>query len=43
MRAKEVLRERVAELAVSGAEKILQREIDVSAHAAMLATIKQDL
>ena len=43
MRAKEVLRERVAELAVSGAEKILQREIDVRAHAAMLATIKQDL
>ena len=42
-RAKEALRERVAELAVAGAEKILRREVDVSAHADMLAKIKQDL
>ena len=42
-RVKESLRERVAELAVAGAEKILRREVDVKAHAEMLASIKQDL
>jgi F-type H+-transporting ATPase subunit b len=42
-RAKEVLRERVAELAVAGAEKILCREIDTTAHADLLARIRQDL
>jgi F-type H+-transporting ATPase subunit b len=42
-RVKEALRERVAELAVAGAEKILRREIDARVHAEMLATIKQDL
>ena len=42
-RVKEDLRERVAELAVAGAEKILRREIDVAAHAEMLASIKQEL
>ena len=42
-RVKESLRERVAELAVAGAEKILRREIDAKVHADMLATIKQDL
>ena len=42
-RVKELLRERVAELAVAGAEKILRREIDVRAHADMLSAIKQDL
>jgi F-type H+-transporting ATPase subunit b len=42
-RVKELLRERVAELAVAGAEKILRREIDVKAHADMLAAIKEDL
>ena len=42
-RVKENLRERVAELAVAGAEKILRREIDAKAHASMLAAIKQDL
>ena len=42
-RVKESLRERVAELAVAGAEKILLREIDVKAHADMLAAIKKDL
>nr|WP_275983177.1 F0F1 ATP synthase subunit B [Propionivibrio soli] len=43
MRAKEDLRERVAELAVSGAEKILRREIDAKAHAEMLSSIGRDL
>ncbi|WP_153111993.1 F0F1 ATP synthase subunit B [Propionivibrio limicola] len=43
MRAKEALRERVAELAVAGAERILRREIDAKVHADLLATIKQDL
>ena len=33
----------VAELAVAGAEKILRREVDVAAHAEMLASIKQEL
>ena len=42
-RVKESLRERVAELAVAGAEKILRREVDAKAHADMLASIKQDL
>ncbi|MEI7614521.1 MAG: F0F1 ATP synthase subunit B [Betaproteobacteria bacterium] len=42
-RVKESLRERVAELAVAGAEKILLREIDVKAHGDMLAAIKKDL
>lgn len=42
-RIKESLRERVAELAVAGAEKILRREVDLKAHAEMLASIKQDL
>ena len=42
-RVKEDLRERVAELAVAGAEKILRREVDVAAHAEMLASIKQEL
>ena len=42
-RVKEDLRERVAELAVAGAEKILRREVDLAAHAEMLASIKQEL
>ena len=42
-RIRESLRERVAELAVAGAEKILRREVDAKAHADILATIKQDL
>ncbi len=42
-RAKEALRERVAELAVAGAEKILRREVNAQAHADLLAQIKQDL
>ncbi len=42
VRVKESLRERVAELAVAGAEKILRREIDAKVHADMLAAIKAD-
>jgi len=41
--AKEQLREQVAVLAVAGAEKILRREIDSKAHAALLAQLKQEL
>ena len=43
VRAKEELRARVAELAVSGAEKILRREIDAKANADILAAIQKDL
>ena len=43
MRVKETLRERVAELAVVGAEKILRREIDAKVHADLLTSIRQDL
>ena len=42
-RAKQQLRERVAELAVAGAEKILRKEINAAAHADMLTALKQDL
>jgi F-type H+-transporting ATPase subunit b len=42
-RAKQQLRERVAELAVAGAEKILRKEVNASVHAGMLAALKQDL
>jgi F-type H+-transporting ATPase subunit b len=42
-RAKQVLRERVAELAVAGAEKILRREINAGVHADMLTALKQEL
>ena len=42
-RAKESLRERVAELAVAGAEKILRREIDAKVHADILLAIEKDL
>ena len=43
VRAKEQLREQVASLVVSGAEKILRREINAQVHSDILATIKQDL
>jgi len=43
MRAKEQLREQVSALVVTGAEKILRREINAQAHADILAAIKQDL
>jgi len=41
--AKQVLREQVAKLAVSGAEKILNREVDAKAHADMLNKLKAEL
>ncbi len=42
-RAKQQLRERVADLAVVGAEKILRREVNAAAHADMLSALKQEL
>jgi F-type H+-transporting ATPase subunit b len=42
-RAKEELRDQVAALAVSGAERILRREIDAKAHNELLANLKQEL
>jgi F-type H+-transporting ATPase subunit b len=42
-RAREQLRAQVATLAVTGAEKILKREIDASAHAQLLQGIEAEL
>ena len=42
-RAREQLRDRVASLAVAGAEKILRREVDAKAHGDLLDSIKQQL
>ena len=42
-RARESLREQVAALAVSGAEKILRREIDAQTHADLLGQLKAEL
>jgi F-type H+-transporting ATPase subunit b len=42
-RAREVLREQVASLAVAGAEKILRREVDARSHAELLDGIKRQL
>lgn len=42
-RARELLREQVAALAVAGAEKILRREVDARAHAELLDGIKRQL
>ena len=42
-RAKQSLREQVANLAVAGAEKILRREINPQAHAELLTQIKSEL
>ncbi len=42
-RAREQLRDQVAMLAVAGAEKILRREVDAKAHAALLDGIKKQL
>ena len=42
-RARESLRESVATLAVAGAEKILRREVDATAHADLLEAIKKEL
>ena len=41
--AKQQLREQVAALAVTGAEKILRREVDAKAHADMLNQLKAQL
>jgi F-type H+-transporting ATPase subunit b len=41
--AKQQLREQVATLAVTGAEKILRREVDAKAHADMLDQLKAQL
>ena len=42
-RAREELREQVAALAVAGAEKILQREIDANAHKALLDQLAAEI
>ena len=42
-RAREQLRDRVASLAVAGAEKILRREVDTKVHAELLDSIKRQL
>lgn len=42
-RAKEVLRDQVALLAVAGAEQILRKEIDASKHAELLDQLKAEL
>jgi F-type H+-transporting ATPase subunit b len=42
-RAKEALRNQVSDLAVAGASKILQREVDPKAHASLLAEIRAQL
>jgi len=43
MRAKEMLRNQVADLAVAGAAQILKREVDPKAHAELLARIEKQL
>ena len=42
-KARETLREQVAALAVKGAEQILRKEVDASAHAALLMQLKSEL
>ena len=42
-RAKEDLRKQVSALAVSGAEKLLQREIDANAHKALIDDLAAQL
>jgi F-type H+-transporting ATPase subunit b len=42
-RAREALREQVAALVVSGAEKILQREVNAQTHADLLTQLKKEL
>jgi F-type H+-transporting ATPase subunit b len=41
--AREQLRDHVADLAVAGAAKILEREVDPRAHAALLESIRREL
>ena len=42
-RAKEQLRDQVADLAVAGATKILQKDVDAKVHADLLAQLKRQL
>ena len=42
-KAKDALRDQVAQLAVAGAERILRREINAQVHADLLANLKQEL
>lgn len=42
-RARDQLRDQVAKLAVSGAERILKREIDAKRHADLLSNLKNEL
>mgnify|MGYP001484199410 CR=1 FL=1 len=42
-KAREMLREQVASLAVAGAEKILRREVNAKAHAEMLEQLKKEI
>lgn len=42
-RARESLREQVADLVVAGAEKVLRREVNAQAHADLLEAIKNEL
>lgn len=42
-RAKDQLKDQVAQLAVAGAERILRREIDAGKHADLLSNLKQEL
>ena len=42
-RAREMLRQQVAHLAVAGAEKILRREVDQKTHADLLASVQSQL
>lgn len=42
-RAKEMLRSQVADLVIAAAEKVLVREVDVKAHADLLAEVKKGL
>jgi F-type H+-transporting ATPase subunit b len=43
MKARELLREQVAALAVKGAEQILRKEVNASVHADLLAQLKTEL
>jgi F-type H+-transporting ATPase subunit b len=42
-RAKEQLRDAVADLAVAGAVKILKKDVDLATHAELLAQLKREL
>jgi F-type H+-transporting ATPase subunit b len=42
-RAREALRDQVAQLALAGAEKILRREVDAKVHADLLSELKREL